>query len=326
MRRFTLTTLSILLILSFSFAQRNVVIQSNKAKMTSFAFNNTNKSTVDTLFPSSVNLPCASRVDSLTILTINTSEWIFGCNSYGDKEAAQIYDIGLNTIDIDKVMCFIQKMGVTGTVYAKIYAVNPTTNTPSTLLGTSSPKLNSSIPPFPMGSQLVDVDFGQPVTVTGKFAVSIEWFYDLPNGSAMGLASSRHACTVNADKNSWIKDASDTWFSSQTYNAGGTPMLTDVFIIPVGVMTVGVADAVESKNIQVFPIPSNEVLNIHITDLESKSYELKLLNAQGAVVHSIKVGSGTNRIDISSFPSGIYFYSISQDHITFKSGKTVIID
>lgn len=327
MKKIISTILIAILVIGYSSAQRVVQIEGERLFADHLTFNSATKSTHDTLLPPSATLPCAATNDSLTILTLNASEWIFGCNSYGDKEAAQIYDIGSDSINIDKVICFVQKMGTTGNIYAKIYSVNPVTGAPSTLLGTSLPKANSSIPQNPMYAQIVDVIFGQAVTVTGKFAVSIEFFYDLPNGSAMGLASSRHGCTVNSDKNSWLKDASNDWFSSQEYTTAGNPLLADVYILPIGtVMTTNIEDVALASKIEIYPSPARDYVDVSFELENNQQSEFSLLNLKGVFIQRSNIVNGKNRIDISSLSPGLYIYQISSNGSIVKNGKLVVIN
>jgi hypothetical protein len=324
MKKISLIALFALSFYSLSIAQRDVNINQSEFFKDPVSFIKTERSSSDTLMPLSASLPCASVSDSLTILTLNPTEWVFGCNSYGDLEGAQVYDIGSSTFSINNVICFVQKMGVTGTMYAKIYTVNSSTNAPENLIATSLPKHSNTIPSNPMAAQVVNVDFDTPVIVSGKFAVAIEWFYDLPNGSAMGLASSRHECTVDDTQNSWIKDASGTWFSSQSYSLSNQPLLTDLYILPVGNTSVGLSELPTIDKAHVFPIPAQNKLNISFSKIPSNHIELSIINLQAVKVVNQQLLQQANSIDISGLEDGIYFYQLTIDGSVQETGKIVV--
>ncbi|PLW95112.1 MAG: hypothetical protein C0592_00800, partial [Marinilabiliales bacterium] len=81
--------------------------------------------------------------------------------------------------------------------------------------------------------------------------------------------------------------------------------------------TVGISDF--ENNIQVYPNPVNEVLNI---DLSTEAIG-KLYAADGRLVKQIILVSGLNNIDVSEFESGVYTLSIEND-IATKSYQIII--
>jgi hypothetical protein len=298
---------------SFTFGQNKGNFQSNNVNVINDEyFSHPYKSVIDTLYPSSNSLACAQTSGQLVILTINSSEWIFGCNSYFDTEAAQIYDIGTNSMEITKVICWIQKMGTAGTMYAKIYDVETTTNKPTTLLSTSDAFLNSSLPVNPAIAQKAVVNFSQPITVSGKFAVSIQFFCALPQGSAMGLASSANGCTVSNDKNSCLKDANGVWYSSQEYVSGGTPLLTDVFILPVGNYSTRIQENIDKNSFNCFPNPANDMIKFFINSTQVNS-TIEIYNSIGKLMDVIICKENETNINLKKYSSGPYYYQLKSN-------------
>ncbi len=276
----------------------------------------------DTLYPPSVTLSCVTGTADLQILTITQTQWIFGCNSYGDKEAAQVYDFGETYYEISGALAWIQKMGTAGTAYCKIYTVNPSTNQPHALIATSEPMLNSSMPINPMIIQQTYFNFAEPVKIKGKFAISVEYFCELSAGSAMGLASSANGCVVNDDKLSWILDSEGVWFSSQEYAAGEDVLKTDIYIAPIAEVLTSVQANDVNIDVSINPNPATE--SITITGIKGVR-EIKIADQMGKISFQTVVSEeNTMDIDTDNFASGCYYIQFIYNDFRIETKKLLI--
>ncbi len=261
----------------------------------------------DTIYPPSVALDCVNGSADLQILTLTQTQWLFGCNSYSDTEAAQVYDFGETYYEISGALAWIQKMGTAGSAYCKIYSVNQSTNQPHALIATSEPLLNSSLPIDPSLTQQAYFHFSEPVKVTGKFAIAIQYFCELAQGSAMGLASSAVGCVINDDKLSWILDSDGVWFSSQEYKAGDDVLKTDLYIAPIAEVVSSVHGDSEIK-LSINPNPATEVVSISgIKDAK----EVKIIDTVGILsFQSYLSDQNILNIDLDRFAKGCYFIQL----------------
>lgn len=71
---------------------------------------------------------------------------------------------------------------------------------------------------------------------------------------------------------------------------------------------------------QVFPNPSDGILNVHTS---AQQPELKVFSALGDVIHSQTINAPQTRIELPAVPSGIYFYSLTRDGEIIDEGKII---
>lgn len=91
------------------------------------------------------------------------------------------------------------------------------------------------------------------------------------------------------------------------------------FSYTIGNCTTGINSINKSDELKIYPNPAKNSIAIHITE-EMKNYEINLLNTLGQTLLQTK----SNVIDVSSFPSGIYFVNVQSDKTSVN--KKVIIN
>jgi hypothetical protein len=88
-----------------------------------------------------------------------------------------------------------------------------------------------------------------------------------------------------------------------------------------GNMPVGINENNNDKQIVIFPNPATDVLNIE-TSLY-KNLQLEIYNVVGQLQTETSLQQGLNRIDISKYARGIYFYRIINKGHFLESGKFI---
>ncbi len=85
-------------------------------------------------------------------------------------------------------------------------------------------------------------------------------------------------------------------------------------------ITVGTSDKQTFENLEIFPNPTNDFLNIKFSINESQSVKLDLVSMKGEMIYSQSVGNFKGnferRLDLSSLTRGIYFLRITSDRGT----------
>jgi hypothetical protein len=82
---------------------------------------------------------------------------------------------------------------------------------------------------------------------------------------------------------------------------------------------------VESKPLlMVYPNPVNELLNVQLNVPENESYNLNIFDIQGKLIHqldqqSISKGQNNFSIDVSSWKTGVYFFSIQSENLKIQN-------
>jgi len=122
-----------------------------------------------------------------------------------------------------------------------------------------------------------------------------------------------------------------TWtFHKDGYVAGGSDRVwVDYILFPAIENTVGVEDVTAEagqNQVFVFPNPSDGRCNIMI-DAEKQNLSLRIMNQQGQLVQSENIGhiSGPMKyeLDISRYPAGIYFITLTGEQMNWF-GKVVV--
>ena len=67
----------------------------------------------------------------------------------------------------------------------------------------------------------------------------------------------------------------------------------------------------ENSSINIYPNPSDDIINIEIENI--KNATLEIYNLGGKLIFSKKLHSKLEKIDVSDFPDGIYIVKIMQD-------------
>ena len=64
----------------------------------------------------------------------------------------------------------------------------------------------------------------------------------------------------------------------------------------------------------VYPNPVTDILNINITNAQDNETEASLFDNSGRLVHSSKLVSGTNSINMTKFPKGVYLLTLKNNN------------
>lgn len=88
----------------------------------------------------------------------------------------------------------------------------------------------------------------------------------------------------------------------------------------------GILEASESNGVFIYPNPSTGVINIQMQNFESQPVTLTIFNANGQTVQKRLLSEKqiSEKVDISSFASGLYFVQIVQSGIIYQ--KKVILN
>lgn len=84
---------------------------------------------------------------------------------------------------------------------------------------------------------------------------------------------------------------------------------------------VGVVDVSESS-LTVYPNPSQNSINFEFTDLETKNFQLRIMDTNGKDVYSENLNNSKTTIDINHLSSGVYFYNLTSAEGTLN-GKFI---
>jgi PKD repeat protein len=154
----------------------------------------------------------------------NCQGYLTGNNVYGHLEkAGRFKAAGGSGKTVSTILVYaITMAGTTNPTYMKLYAVNPSTLAPSTLLGTSNPVALSNINP----ALVTAYTFPSPVLVPNDFYVSVV----LPTNTADTLVViSNSASCSSSDSTAWELWNDGTWHSFNSAYAFNT----DLYILPV---------------------------------------------------------------------------------------------
>jgi hypothetical protein len=169
-------------------------------------------------------------------------------------------------------------------------------------------------------SSVVDATSGP--TLTAYSPLTVTW--DGTNISKLVVADGDYKVWIEmAWDNSKTTDKTVTSFTftkgtaAEHLTPANTNLFTDISLdwVPT---TTGVSTVSQSKNIKVFPNPSNGIVNIDFKALESDA-RIQIANSVGDVVYEAKVAKGTSgvkTIDLSKNANGVYLVYIFQANET----------
>jgi len=115
-----------------------------------------------------------------------------------------------------------------------------------------------------------------------------------------------YSIAIDASENTYVSGM----FSSDTISFGSTtlPGNEDIFLAKLGSSTV-INELSDSLNFSVFPIPATNSLTIE----SPQKSKIEILNIQGQLIKTIAAINDQTTIDISVFPSGIYFIKVKTE-------------
>ena len=85
--------------------------------------------------------------------------------------------------------------------------------------------------------------------------------------------------------------------------------------------TVGILSLEPETSFSVFPNPFKNILNIQ--NESNLEIQFTLYNSLGIIIYEEALKSKTSKIDLSSNPSGIYFYKLTDNKNLIKTGKLI---
>lgn len=86
----------------------------------------------------------------------------------------------------------------------------------------------------------------------------------------------------------------------------------------------GITEPINSSSIEVFPNPTDELINIKINDYQS-TYLVRILNSNGQKMLEKELSVGQGLLDIKDLSSGIYIIHIaSQNGVLIESKKMIV--
>lgn len=86
----------------------------------------------------------------------------------------------------------------------------------------------------------------------------------------------------------------------------------------------GINSIEDEQNINIYPNPASETLNVNFLEPQNKTSEIELYDIQGKIVKNIVVSNNRNTIDISDLCSGLYILKINSANNTYS--KKIIIE
>ena len=79
----------------------------------------------------------------------------------------------------------------------------------------------------------------------------------------------------------------------------------------------------DQNEVLVYPNPVTDLLNINVANADGKPITCILFDANGKMMYTGKLASGTNTVDMSKFPKGIYLLSLKNTDTEIKNMKII---
>ena len=85
-----------------------------------------------------------------------------------------------------------------------------------------------------------------------------------------------------------------------------------------------ISDIEQINNIQVYPNPANDYINVKFCDMSNSDCSISIYNIQGKLMISRKLELTDSKIDISAFKTGTYIFKIFDKEKVLKLDKLII--
>lgn len=167
----------------------------------------------------------------------------------------------------------------------------------------------SYIPGNPYSANDTIDGFLVPPPTNRRNALVVYEYYDFDLNHEVGVYNHAFLATTPiryGNSNGW----NGRYLAGTAYSSGIYHMDVN-FLVSNPPLTVGLQDNEETLNVQVYPNPSREVLNIGLP-ATSNMVQYNLVNAFGQIVREGYVWGGTNQLDITSLESGIYSLRLTE--------------
>ncbi len=159
--------------------------------------------------------------------------------------------------------------------------------------------------------------------------------YKIAGGVVQSMSINAALTIAPNDTLNWVHDS--TWTTPNTYGVkqlcawftgiSGQPINNDTLCIDFGIYPTSIIGQIPTKDIQVYPNPSEGIFKINIDrEIASHYLNMKLIDIYGNLVYQQdSLHLGENEFSVSAISSGMYFLYI-QDEVgkTFKT-KIVIL-
>jgi len=279
----------------------------------------------DTILPPSIT---SCGWDSLGIYYADASPhdsgYVSGSNAYLDKEKAMKFSGVANGTVSDVIVMYGLKAGTSGNTSVKIYSVNG--GSPGTLSGTSATIVKSAIDTTNYGLNLNNVyHFSTPVSVSSDFFASVVLPTTWADGTnELAIWSENISCSSGSGTLAYEKWSDNTWHAfsdADVYNVN-----IDMMIFPVVCVTTTGIKENKLENIQIYPNPANDVLNIDMANFSKNNVKINVYNSIGKLIRSIenKNMSPMIKVDLSAINSGIYYVTIQTVEGTITKKVSII--
>ena len=206
-------------------------------------------------------------------------------------------------------------------------------NTNSITVDYSNSALSGSVTAYATNSCFTGATVSLSVNVLPLPVAAFQYAF---NGGIAGFVNN------STDGNTYLwtfgDGASDTVMSPiHTYTVNGTYTVklvvtngcgSDSITVVLNVNSVGISNtSTISDNINVFPNPSNGIINIQITS-QSSNAQLRIMDASGKLIHNERIntlnGQYNNSIDLSNNSKGVYSLQIITNNQVIT--KKVVLD
>jgi len=247
-----------------------------------------------------------------------------GNNSYTDKAKADYFATYSPYTQITGAYFYFGKAKHTGTttnITFKIWNNTGTGGAPGTTAISTATLTLASIVTAVTNNQPVYVPF-TPVNIPGPFYVGVV----LPTvtGDTLALVTNTDGDVTTGT--AWEQSSGSTWYPfTDATNSWG--LTVDMAIWPI-VCTGTVTSINESSlgEINIFPNPANNTLNVDLANYSDQKVNIKLYNTVGELVKTLNNNASTQfvTIDLADVKSGIYFVNIQTENGTTVRKISVI--
>ena len=147
---------------------------------------------------------------------------------------------------------------------------------------------------------------------------SIDLIKDTVNNTWMGVSVNNQAFALTNKSVHHIQVAKAIKAKATNSNMRVSAVPKDIFV--------GITEnANESANVQVYPNPVSNELNItHDLSVKEGVIHLEIMDVMGRVLINKTINHTNNQIDINQLSSGLYFYNVLQNDKVVQSGKLVV--
>lgn len=253
------------------------------------------------------------------------SGWAIGHNAYQDMAWAERYAVTGNANVLGGVYLLWENSGScsgAGIANAHVYSTNGQGGKPGTSLGSVA---------IPLASATVNgtghfFTFSSPISVNNSFFMGFELgTYTFSGPDTVAIVTSRHGnrSTSNPDQNC-AKWNDGNWYFELTENFG---LKVTYGLCAIVDLAGGVENYVSKGDLNLYaayPNPASDNIFINYSLNNASKVEIEIYDTQGKTILKLNNGilsSGMYRqkIDVSFFPEGNYFYRVSAENGTVYS-------